>query len=194
MKKILFVIILLNLLCGCNEIDSENNENALDNCDTLDHVEKWQCYVDISIEMKDPNICDEFVGGQLWGCYSEVAKGLQNSKICELISQPQSKGYCYRGAISETNKISDCDNDLVGVDKGECLKVVAINNKDVNICKQINDENQKVMCFNSLAKELLDKEICDNIKISITAYQTRMQYTIDKSTCYDNVDYWSKKE
>jgi len=142
-------------------------------CDKIN--DKWQtnkknCYSDIAVKLKDKTICQKIPADYQSYCYLRVAQETYDSNLCEFVSsKPDSlnidrKAECI---ITTANSAKVCQslNDDGSNKKNNCFILLARHTIEISICDNIKDDNSNAICVRSVAIELKNLKMCEQITI-----------------------------
>lgn len=134
-------------------------------------TEKNFCIKDKAIEFRDVSGCelaDKFYGEE---CLKKYALGVSDKTVCDSISNKIVMYECYSELGIQDDDASSCLEIPIGENnklRSSCLKSVAINTSDMNICVNINffsiDEVVvRDSCISNFYESLQDESFCSNI-------------------------------
>ncbi|MBW2995987.1 hypothetical protein KY332_01670 [Candidatus Woesearchaeota archaeon] len=175
---LLFIIISIN---GCRQEISPELKEAIEYCKDFPitgHTRtKNSCYARFAIDKLNSNVCsliDEDSEEFRNGCYQFLANELNDSSICNNIENSDfGKFSCI--AIIEQNS-APCNKIKNEQKKGDCLYIIAKNNKDPSLCKEIKNDESRYFCYQILASAKNDSSLCYNIEDDI-----------QRSSCLNNL-------
>lgn len=112
------------------------------------------CLRDVAEKNKNPDICEK-VEDKIHrsNCFSDVAQKAKNHSICELAEDIVIRDNCYARLGSKGTELEVClkikkDEE----DKDDCIKNVAINSKNQDLCSKISNPKTKEDCVTYLKK------------------------------------------
>ena len=168
MKRLfLFFILIISLfIVGCKSYSPEIKAE-LEICKKS--IDYGECYLNLAIEQDDISIC-KFINNKY---YKEVCKMMVNKEFdrcAEIDNWDYSERY---------PKMSDYDYDMKAYANAQvratltiptkantikkCYTWSAILNQDANQCRNIENERDKDSCFRTLAVEMKDPFLCEQI-------------------------------
>lgn len=110
------------------------------------------CLRDVAEKNKDPKICKE-VKDKIHrsNCFSDVAKKLKQHSVCDKVEDLLIRDNCYAYLGSKGTEIEVCLKIKKDEgDKDDCIKNVAINSKNQELCYKISDPKRKQDCLDYL--------------------------------------------
>lgn len=194
----LFLVSIL-LLNGCSKVDT----SQCDNLDSSDIEGKFSCYNRLALETLNSDVCDKLMelSEQDFSPYRNSCKimviAASNStdmQQCEQFLDTHLQASCYFHTVVASQNPSLCkkaawaapENDEDSADS--CISSIAIQQKDMNICKQINQylaevypqqsEQEKIYridwCLLGYALHTKDPTVCELISVSKDACYRQM--------------------
>lgn len=104
MNKTIVILALIVIVSGCQNITSEDLENAKKAieegnpayCDTIpDTLGRNSCYSAVANKVGDANVCNKISDIKFKdGCYMGIASTTQNPEICELMNKSRDRIDC----------------------------------------------------------------------------------------------------
>lgn len=109
-------------------------------CNSVDLLNRWNCYLNYSLESEDIEGCraiHEFALITKYNCYFNLATNTANPGVCEDITYAADKERCYSAVIYNPKR---------SIQLGYCAAVL--------------DKAWREACYNTVAKETQDPSIC----------------------------------
>lgn len=184
-KKIIFILILMNIIFISGCIENSNNQNTVDEqimqdtveeqsiqeminkCENIDPVyekKRITCYSDVSTKAKNISLCNSLKKEKaIYKCYSIVAKTAEDVMLCYRIEDNISINSCIVGVAIKKKDFSICKK-TNGFFETICYNsIVMANGGNRTTCETFLSEKDKDYCYRILAFNK-GKEYCDEIK------------------------------
>ena len=127
---------------GCENLDEMDNQSLRKcggekYCETLEPKPEMQffkddCFGDVAVEKKDPNICDKIAhSGRKYSCYSGAGVASNDSTWCDKIP--------FEEANANYNSA-----------KYSCYENIALAAKDKSLCNKIQDIDYRAKCVEQI--------------------------------------------
>ncbi|MBX4198647.1 hypothetical protein KW782_04985 [Candidatus Parcubacteria bacterium] len=108
-------------------------------------TDKAYCFSEVAKVKNDILICDQISEGEggyqdRGRCYALFTRKGIDKSVCENLHDEDNKASCYVGAVNFNPDRAICDTKIIGgqyysTNKSECYWIVAIDTKDVSLCK-----------------------------------------------------------
>jgi len=116
---------------------------------------------------------------------------------CEDIEILNERDDCYVNLAKQTGNRDVCDSITTSVHfKDECLRVVAVKQKDIEVCEDIVYSNSKSYCYESIAEVNKDPSICPTVeqdKWEQTCYH-KLALILEDFTLCSELDAWVRRD
>jgi hypothetical protein len=132
----------------CDEIKSEEHKGAC-----LTGTALLSALANKTDYLQDTSICDKIKENQEMKdlCYTMVAARTINPALCDKVVDEDSRDICFL-VFFVTNDSSYCDKIKNEMMRDECVKLVAENAGDAQMCENIDDPQIKAECEKALGK------------------------------------------
>jgi hypothetical protein len=127
------------------------------------------CYADIGGETGKLELCDQSgrISGHTevkWDCYKDAGVKKEDPDICAKISDPEKKSECYGTLGQKMNRIDLCQ-EASKAKKGNymadgCFKTLAEKSNDPTLCKNIEYEPSRDLCYLNIAVKTKNPNAC----------------------------------
>ncbi len=170
------------------------------NDDTYDHDD---CLLRAALAAKDAEACKRISSDLAKSaCITGVARNTSNFALCESVGNPDSRnrciasavsvpedearcrqmpqphdGFCYSNLASTTYQTKFCGKIKTQVQGfvGMCYGTVGFRSGDRAVCRQIGNTDARDMCWDTLAVNLLDASLCEDIADSALQGRCRLE-------------------
>ena len=96
-------------------------------------------------------------------CYQEKAIELNSRRLCLRLDKPRQQASCM-SEFAKRGDVTACQEAATIFPVPECFSAVARASKQVEICDQIADFNQRINCVRGVASRAGDAKACEHIK------------------------------
>jgi hypothetical protein len=179
-------------------------------CNQIDSYVKERCYAAVAEQNKDVTLCEE-AGVDRDLCYSFVAEETLNDSYCESINYQGDKNLCYLNIGREMKDASFCEevsddyrercteevNDLIDSNslcndteyskgRNKCLQVLAISEKDIEVCEHISATSPMWDC----KVQFMDLDNClglNHPRDKNDCLEAFAGFTKDSSICFEHL-------
>jgi hypothetical protein len=145
-------------------ITEQNDESA---CMTInDPTFQYDCLSKVAVTKKEIHIC-EMINDQKsqFGCLSDISLATNDADICQrLESDDYWRDICYKNYALNNNAPQYCLLIPEGIHNNPCYYDIALKYKNWTLCDEVTDTDKNTQCNYILAKELLIKEPCYQMK------------------------------
>lgn len=153
--------------------------------------EKDSCYYSMAYDNDNPHLCDNIKSqSQRDVCYYGINNGINDPTICFKIQGDQHKKSCYEDFFLYMKIDNPAQSDCQLVDqqneKDTCYNTLAINEKDVDICNNISDTIKKEECYIYVSTVTKDFTYCNYLQDHTTksnCFLLSAKYSLDFSEC-----------
>lgn len=123
----------------------------------------YNCYTQVAAGLKDLSVCDDIKAIFFQtGCYREVAKSKEDMSICSLIADIEQRDICYESYAHQFKDIVACEQVVTTEYKQDCYKMIGNLTGNAELCEQGGDNTD--ICFKNSALIQDDPKICQKVK------------------------------